>query len=137
MTNKEIFDLMTQFERSALQTMKLSTPEFSLELSKGATPVCEAAPASAAAALASAPVSTGPVIEAPLVGVYYAAPAPDEAPFVHSGDRVTKGQTLCLIEAMKMLSPVEAPCDCVITEVLKENGTLAAFGEPLFRYQPC
>ena len=56
---------------------------------------------------------------------------------VDEGDRVKKGQPLCLIEAMKMMSEIPAPCDCVIEEVLKADGQLAAFDEPLFRYQPC
>ena len=51
------------------------------------------------------------------------------------GDRVSKGQTVCLIEAMKMMSEVPAPCDCVIEEILKANGELVAFGEPLFHYR--
>ena len=63
---------------------------------------------------------------APLVGTYYAAPGPEQPPFVKAGDRVKKGETLCLIEAMKMMSEVPAPCDCVIDAVLKENGELAA-----------
>ena len=62
---------------------------------------------------------------------------PDQAPFVLPGDRVSKGQTVCLIEAMKMMSEVPAPCDCVIESVCKSNGELVAFGEPLFRYRPC
>ena len=53
------------------------------------------------------------------------------------GCRVSKGQTVCLIEAMKMMSEVPAPCDCVIESVCKSNGELVAFGEPLFRYRPC
>ena len=56
---------------------------------------------------------------------------------LYASDRVKKGQTVCLIEAMKMMSEVPAPCDCVIEEVLKANGELAAFGEALFRYRPC
>ena len=66
-----------------------------------------------------------------------AAPAPEKPPFVSPGDRVKKGQTVCLIEAMKMMSEVSAPCDCVIGDVLKANGELAAFGEALMRYKPC
>lgn len=62
---------------------------------------------------------------------------PGQAPFVLPGDRVSKGQTVCLIEAMKMMSEVPAPCDCVIESVCKSNGELVAFGEPLFRYRPC
>lgn len=74
---------------------------------------------------------------APLVGTYYAAPGPEQPPFVKAGDRVKKGETLCLIEAMKMMSEVAAPCDCEILQILKSNGDLAAYGETLFRYRAC
>ena len=143
MTNQEIFDLISRFENSSLHTMKLSTQDFSIELSRGGAP----APAPSAAPSAPAPrpaegeprsdQSGGPTVNAPLVGTYYAAPAPGQPPFVSVGDRVKKGQPLCLIEAMKMMSEIPAPCDCVIEEVLKADGQLAAFDEPLFRYRPC
>ena len=77
------------------------------------------------------------VITAPLVGTYYAAASPEAEPFVSVGSTVSKGQTVCLIEAMKMISEIPAPCDCIIQQVVKQNGTLAAFGEVLFRYEPC
>ena len=140
MTNQDIFDLMDRFQRSSLRAMKLSCQDFSIELEQGAAAApAAAAPAAVPAppAAAPAPQAEGPVISAPLVGTYYAAPAPEQPPFVAAGDRVKKGQTVCLIEAMKMMSEVPAPCDCVIEEVLKANGELAAFGEPLFRYRPC
>ena len=140
MTNQEIFDLMDRFQRSSLRSMKLSCQDFSIELEQGASAAAAAAPAAVpapTAAAAPAPQPESPVISAPLVGTYYAASAPDQPPFVNTGDRVKKGQTVCLIEAMKMMSEVPAPCDCVIEEVLKANGELAAFGEPLFRYRPC
>ena len=140
MTNQEIFDLMDRFQRSSLRSMKLFCQEFSIELEQGASAAAAAAPAAApvpAAAAAPAPQPESLVISAPLVGTYYAASAPDQPPFVNTGGRVKKGQTVCLIEAMKMMSEVPAPCDCVIEEVLKANGELAAFGEPLFRYRPC
>ena len=140
MTNQEIFDLMDRFQRSSLRAMKLSCQDFSIELEQGAAAApAAAAPAAVPAppAAAPAPQAEGPVISAPLVGTYYAAPAPDQAPLVAVGDRVKKGQTVCLIEAMKMMSEVPAPCDCVIEEVLKASGDLAAFGEVLFRYKPC
>ena len=144
MTNQEIYDLMDRFQRSSIHSMKLSMEDFSIELAKApvaAVPV-QAAPVAAAvaapAAAAEAPAQPElPAISAPLVGTYYAAPAPDQDPFVAVGARVKKGQTVCLIEAMKMMSEVPAPCDCVIEEVLKATGDLAAFGEPLFRYKPC
>ena len=140
MTNQEIFDLMDRFQRSSLRAMKLSCQDFSIELEQGAAAApAAAAPAAVPAppAAAPAPQAEGPVISAPLVGTYYAAPAPEQPPFVAAGDRVKKGQTVCLIEAMKMMSEVPAPCDCVIEEVLKANGELAAFREALFRYRPC
>ena len=91
-----------------------------------------------AAAAAPAPARADlPAVTAPLVGTFYAAPAPDQPPFVSVGDRVKKGQTVCLIEAMKMMSEVPAPCDCVIDEILKADGELVAFGEALLRYKPC
>ena len=148
MTNQEIFDLMDRFERSNLQSMKLSMQDFSIELSHPAPAAAPAvipmaAPAAAVAAAPAAPAPAAaaseapeaPAITAPLVGTYYAASAPDQAPFVAVGDRVSKGQTVCLIEAMKMMSEVPAPCDCVIEEILKANGELVSFGEPLFRYR--
>lgn len=141
MTNQEIYDLISCFERSSLQTLRLSRQDFSIELSRGGS--AAAAPAAPAAMTAPAAVSAAPreadgeAITAPLVGTFYAAPAPDQPPFVSVGDRVKKGQTVCLIEAMKMMSEVPAPCDCIIEAVLKENGELAAFGEPLLRYKPC
>ena len=102
-----------------------------------AVPAAASAAAPVPAVPAAAPKAEGSVIKAPLVGTFYAAPAPDQAPFVLPGDRVSKGQTVCLIEAMKMMSEVPAPCDCVIESVCKTNGELVAFGEPLFRYKPC
>ena len=140
MTNQEIFDLMDRFQRSSLRSMKLSCQDFSIELEQGAPAAAAAAPAAVPAptvAAAPAPQPESLVISAPLVGTYYAASAPDQPPFVNTGGRVKKGQTVCLIEAMKMMSEVPAPCDCVIEEVLKANGELAAFGEALFRYRPC
>ena len=146
MTNQEIYDLIACFERSSLQSMKLSRQDFSIELSRAAAaaapvaaPVAAAtAPAAAAApAAAPAPADDGSTITPPLVGTFYAAPAPDQPPFVSVGDRVKKGQTVCLIEAMKMMSEIPAPCDCVIEAVLKADGELAAFGEALLRIKPC
>lgn len=138
MTNQEIFDLMDRFQRSSIQTMKLSTQEFTIELSRGGVPAFAAPVAAAAPAVpAPAPEADGKVVTAPLVGTFYAAPAPEKPPFVRAGDRVKKGDTLCLIEAMKMMSEIPAPCDCVIEAVLKESGELVSFGEPLLRYKPC
>ncbi len=136
MTKQEIFDLMERFERSTLAAMKLSTQDFTIELTQSGRPSAAAVqvPLSAPAAAQDGDI---PAVKAPLVGTFYAAPAPEQAPFVSVGDKVKKGQTLCLIEAMKMMSEIPAPCDCVIEEILKSSGDLVAFGEPLLRYKPC
>ena len=145
MTNQEILELMDRFERSAIRTLRLSRDGTTLEMSKDApaapamispaAPVPAAAQSAQPAAAASAPCES--TIDAPLAGVFYAASAPGEAPFVREGDRVKQGDTVCLMEAMKMISEIPAPCDCIITRVLKENGALAGYGEPLFGYRPC
>ena len=136
MTNQEWKDVLTCFEGSSLSRLKLSTQEFTIELERGLS----AAPAAAAAAPVPSPAPKAPegeTVSAPMVGTFYTAPAPDQPPFVQVGDRVKKGQPLCLLEAMKMMSEVTAPCDCEITAILKENGALVSFGDGLFGYKPC
>ena len=139
MTNQELNDLLARFEGSSLSKLKLSTQEFTIEMERAVSaPAAPAIPAAAAAP--AAPVSAEPegdALTAPMVGTFYTAPTPDQPPFVQVGDRVKKGDPLCLLEAMKMMSEVTAPCDCEITAVLKENGALVSFGDGLFGYRPC
>ena len=68
-----------------------------------------------------------------MVGIFYASPDPDSAPYVKKGDRIKKGDTLCLIEAMKLMNEVVAERDGEIVEVCVENGALVEFGQVLFR----
>ena len=137
MTNQEIFELLFRFENSSIRQMKLSTGDFSIELSKDG----QAIPHSPAAPLQAPPstptVSDDVAIPAPLAGVFYAASEPGAKPYVAVGDRVKKGDVLCLMEAMKTISEITAPADGVITAIEKENDALAAFGETLMRYKPC
>ena len=139
MTNQEIFELMARFDASAATSFKLTTKDFSLELGKGGSPapayIAQAAGAQAPVAAPAEPQPDGKFITAPLVGTFYAASAPDAAPYVQVGDKVKKGQTVCLMEAMKMMNEVQAPCDCVIEAILQEDGTLVSFGDPLIRYR--
>ena len=138
MTNFEIFELLDRFERSSAVTMKVSVGGDTLELSRAGSPAPAApaaAPAAAAPAAAPAPAEEGLLIRAPLVGTFYAASAPGQPPLVKPGDTVKKGQTVCLIEAMKMMSEIAAPCDCVIEAALAKDGELLAFDAPIFRYR--
>ena len=93
-----------------------------------------AAPATAVAPTApAAPAQeAGTPIKSPMVGTYYAASAPGAAPYVTVGASVKKGQTLCIIEAMKLLNEIEADADGVIKQVLVGNGDPVEFGQPLF-----
>jgi len=71
-------------------------------------------------------------VTSPMVGTYYGAPAPDSDSYVEVGSRVTSGQTLCIIEAMKLMNEVECEFSGVITSILVENGQPVEYGEPLF-----
>lgn len=72
-------------------------------------------------------------ISSPMVGVFYAAPAEDADPYVQVGDRVKKGQTLCIVEAMKLMNEIVAETDGQIVEICAKNGQVVDFGCPLFR----
>ena len=97
-------------------------------------PVMQAAPAAPAAApAAEAPaVESGFVARSPMVGTFYRAPNPESPNFVNIGDTVKVGQTLCIIEAMKLLNEIESEKDGVIKEILCENGQGVEFDQPLF-----
>lgn len=75
-------------------------------------------------------------ILAPMVGTFYRAPAPDEPPFVNVGDRVQVGQTVCIVEAMKLMNELEAEVAGEIVEILVQNGEPVEFGQPLIRLNP-
>lgn len=99
-----------------------------------AAPVAHAAPVAAAApAVASEPEPpAGHVVKSPMVGTFYRASSPDAKAFVEVGDTVKEGQTLCIVEAMKLLNEIEADASGVVKAILIENGQPVEFGEPLF-----
>lgn len=99
-----------------------------------ATPAAApAAPEPAAQAPAAAPEPQGAEVTAPMVGVFYAAPAPGDEPFVHVGSKVKAGETLCIIEAMKVLNEVTAEADGEVLEICVADGDLVEFGSCLMR----
>ena len=75
----------------------------------------------------------GELIRSPMPGMFYRASSPDEPPFVQVGDSVSKNDTICLIEAMKIFNEVQSESDCDIIEILVENATAIEFDQPLFR----
>ncbi|MFZ5650060.1 MAG: acetyl-CoA carboxylase biotin carboxyl carrier protein [Bacillota bacterium] len=97
--------------------------------------VNEAAPDSAVARAAAATPELDEssfVIKSPMVGTFYQSPAPDAPPFVSAGDKVAKGQTLCIIEAMKLMNEIESEVSGQIAEILVENGSAVEYGQPIF-----
>ena len=158
MNLNEIKDLMAQFDQSSLKEFSYKNGTDELLFSKNeAKLVAETSPApqplvpAAASTVASQTPSTTPVVEAvsesstsesvaegdlvesPLVGVAYLAAGPDKPNFVSVGDAVKKGQTLVIIEAMKVMNEIPAPKDGVVTEILVENEEMVEFGKGLVR----
>jgi acetyl-CoA carboxylase biotin carboxyl carrier protein len=93
------------------------------------------APAPALAAIATPPaavVPEGDIVKSPMVGTFYRSSAPGTAPYVEIGSTVKEGDTLCIIEAMKLLNEIEADTSGVVKQILVENGQPVEFGQPLF-----
>ncbi len=97
-----------------------------------AVPAAGPAAAPPAAAPAPAPEPTGHVVKSPMVGTFYRAPSPGASSFVELGQSVKSGDTLCIIEAMKLLNEIEAEVGGVVKEILVENGQPVEYGQPLF-----
>lgn len=136
------FELMCHAAEQGLSKVTVTEGNFSITVEN--TPVEAAAVAPTAAAPAAAPAAvqesaaqpeeesySGTVVSAPLVGTFYAANAPEEPPIVSVGDTVTKGQTLCIIEAMKTMNTIESPCDGKVQKILVTNGELVEYHQPL------
>ena len=73
------------------------------------------------------------VIASPIVGTFYEAMSPDDDPFVSVGQKISKGEVVCIVEAMKLMNEISAEFDCKIVSVLSENGKMVQYGEPLFK----
>lgn len=82
-----------------------------------------------------ATAEVGDTVNSPIVGTFYAAPGPEEAPYVTIGQVVEKGQVLCIVEAMKLMNEIEAECKCKILKICKDNAQAVEFGDPLFVIQ--
>lgn len=119
---------------SAAQPVAVPMPMPSAMAAPVAAPAtAPAAPEPAAQAPAAAPEPQGVEVTAPMVGVFYAAPAPGDEPFVRVGSKVKAGETLCIIEAMKVLNEVTAEADGEMLEICVADGDLVEFGSCLMR----
>ncbi len=143
---KEIKELIRVFDKSELNKLKVKDAEFEIALQKGfegstvvtttAAPLAIAAPIAAPIAVVSGLETTseiiGDTINAPMIGTYYASPSPEASAFIKEGDTVKSGQTLCILEAMKIMNEVEAEFDCKIVKLLVKDGDPVEYDMPLF-----
>ena len=130
---KKLIDLV---EESGIAEIEVTEGEEKVRITRttaAAAPIY-AAPAPAAAAPAAAPAARdlSNAQKSPMVGTFYRAPGPNAAAFVEVGKQVKAGDTLCIIEAMKLMNEIEAEKSGVVKEILVENGTPVEYGEPLF-----
>ena len=146
MNKQEIRDLMRLFDKSGITKVKIRDGEFSIELQKGFQGTPQVAPAPIQTVVEQQSVSEVAAvsiekqedkddslsIKSPMVGTFYIAPSPGSEPFVKVGTVVRKGQTIAIIEAMKIMNEIEAEFDCRITSVLAEDGEPVEFDMPLF-----
>ncbi|MGA7180394.1 MAG: acetyl-CoA carboxylase biotin carboxyl carrier protein [Thiobacillaceae bacterium] len=110
--------------------MMIAQPQLMQVPAPGMAGAAQAAPAAAAEAVPAEP--EGHVVRSPMVGTFYRSASPGSKPFVEPGDSIASGDTLCIIEAMKLLNEIEADQGGVIKAILVENGQPVEYGEPLF-----
>jgi acetyl-CoA carboxylase biotin carboxyl carrier protein len=148
----QIRKLIKLFQNSDLTEIEVTEGDQTVRISRQQPPAVApaplayhpavAAPASPAGAPAPASeaVEESPdeehIITSPMVGTFYRSPSPDADPFVTMGQKVKKGDTLCIIEAMKMMNEIEAEYDGVVDSVLVENATAVEYGQPIFVITP-
>ncbi|MEZ8722313.1 acetyl-CoA carboxylase biotin carboxyl carrier protein [Vibrio pomeroyi] len=142
---RKIKKLIELVEESGISELEISEGEESVRISRNSTapvapvqyaaapaPVAAAAaPAAAAPVAAEAAVPAGHQVLSPMVGTFYGAPSPDAKPFVKVGQSVTAGETLCIVEAMKMMNQIEADKSGVVTAILVEDGQPVEFDQAL------
>ena len=144
---RKVKKLIELLEESDVAEIEIHEGEESVRISRASTavvapmvapvaaaPVAAPAPATAPAAAPAVaePEVQGHAVRSPMVGTFYASPSPDASAFVKEGDTVSAGQTLCIIEAMKILNQIESDKAGKITKILVENGQPVEFDQPLF-----
>lgn len=153
---QELRSLLEFLSGSDIQELKLEVDDFRLEVRRNLPPVVsmpavlpptvaamptlaqppEQAPAAVPPPAAAARRSDLIEIRAPMVGTFYRAPSPSDPPFVEIGSRITPGQTICILEAMKLMNEIEADQGGELVEILVENGTPVEYDQVLMRLRP-
>lgn len=137
---KSIENLAKLMKENGLTSLELSQEGISLKLERKAEPGPALAPNPSP--FVTAPVEPEPapqkgsLVLSPTVGVFYSAPSPDSQPFVEVGSRVRRGDTLCIIEAMKLMNEIPSEVDGTVVEVCVGNGQVVEYNQPLFRVAP-
>lgn len=139
---EKIRTLIALMEESELVNLEISSDDEHISLTRhydAPAPTMMAAPtATGTAPIATdttAAVKAGSVETSPMVGVYYSAPTPNDPPFVKVGQKVQAGDTLGIIEAMKIMNPLEATQSGIVDEILVNNSEVVQFGQPVIRYK--
>ena len=125
--------LMDAVKQRGVSVFEVKTDDFKLHIELSAVPTAAASTAQQTVTVAAAAPQeeTGTPVEAPLVGVFYSAPAPEEPPFIEVGQQVKKGETLFIIEAMKTMNEIVAPCNGTISRILAQNGDMVEYKQVL------
>lgn len=139
---RKVKKLIELLEESGIAELEIKEGEESVRISRHSTAPQYAAPALAAAPVVAAPVAVAPPapateprghhVKSPMVGTYYGAASPSSEPFVTEGQKVNIGDTLCIIEAMKMMNQIECDKAGTISKILIENGSPVEFDEIMF-----
>ncbi|WOY89898.1 acetyl-CoA carboxylase biotin carboxyl carrier protein [Ligilactobacillus murinus] len=139
----DIEKLMDDFKKSEMRELEITTDGFHIHLSKNETPFLPVREKAEQPAITAVEENVPPVtkdtraegefIKSPMVGSVYLQPKPDQDPYVTVGSRVHKGDVVCIIEAMKMMTEIKSDQDGIVTEVLVENEDLVEFDQPLFK----
>ena len=129
MKKHDLVEIEVEEDDKRVRLVKPTAGSSSVAASHSAAPVSVATPVVAKASTGS---SAGTKVLSPFVGTYFEAPSPDAAPFVTVGQRIRKGDTLCIIEAMKIMNEIEAEQDCTVKEILVSNEDPVEFNQPLF-----
>jgi acetyl-CoA carboxylase biotin carboxyl carrier protein len=144
---RKIKKLIELVEESGISELEITEGEESVRIHRGASaqsmhylpqtamhavPAQHVSPIAAAPAVAETPVISGHVLKSPMVGTFYRSSSPESKPFAEVGQTVKKGDTLCIIEAMKMMNQIESDAEGVVKEILVSNQEPVEFDQPLF-----